>query len=62
MRFQVGDTVRIAKTARCYGDGQLNPKDINGKITRVGSGIVRVSWANGERNHYSENRLRLVKR
>lgn len=64
MRFKVDDIVRISKDSQYYGrDPEYNPKDINGKIVNISSGIkIRVDWDTGGDNGYNEDDLRLVRR
>lgn len=58
-KFKVGDKVKIRKDSGFYGDGARNPKDKIGTITEIDleDGLdlpIRVTWADGAKNTYSE--------
>jgi hypothetical protein len=58
-KFKVGDKVKIRKDSGFYGDGDRNPKDKIGTITEIDleDGLdlpIRVTWADGAKNTYSE--------
>mgnify|MGYP005822792937 CR=1 FL=1 len=63
MRFQVGDTVRIAKDCPYldYRDAD-NPSNTDGKIREICWGEIAVDWDNGTFNTYDESDLRLRSR
>jgi len=57
--FKVDDKVKIRKDSGFYGDGARNPKDKIGTITEIDleDGLdlpIRVTWADGAKNTYSE--------
>jgi len=67
VRFQIGDTVKIAKTSMWYGESRVNPKDTEGIITRIDPRLnityhVEVNWDTGRWSVFREEDLRLVKR
>lgn len=66
MRFQNGDTVKISKKSYYYTEGSnCNPKDTEGKIRSLDSGIgmqIIVDWDNGDYAYYAECDLKLVRR
>jgi len=65
VRFQVGDTVRIAKTSKFYDYIGLDfPKDTNGEVIYLSSARpnIKVGWDSGGWEWFRESDLRLVKR
>ena len=64
MRFQVGDTVRIASDCQYLSYGHAdNPKDTDGTIREIEhNDVIVVDWDNGNMNEYDERDLRLRSR
>ena len=70
MRFQEGDTVRIAKNSEPYASNSepyasnsgYNPKDMDGRIIDIIRGRIAVQWGNGRQNGYDERDLKLRSR
>lgn len=61
--FKIGDIVRIAKSSDYYDEGDCNPINIDGVITKFNNedlGII-VKWSNGESNSYNKRDLVLAK-
>lgn len=60
-RFKVGGHVMISPSSKYWGDGDNNPSDTKGEVTRddlnVGNHIYQVEWDNGVRNVYREEDL-----
>jgi hypothetical protein len=56
-KFKVGDIVRIAKTSGYYTGSDMNPKDMDGRVMKVGSSddhTYQVVWNNNVENSYRE--------
>ena len=64
-RFQLGDTVKIAKTSVFYASHEPhNPINVEGRITNIdSSNLVYVTWSLAHTDvAYDDNDLRLVRR
>ena len=70
MRFQVDDTVRVAKDSKYYAMSESNPKDTNGVITDTENGFScrgiphpsSVEWNEGQTAYYRVSDLKLRSR